>query len=483
MENIALIGLLGKLDKTEIKKLRSFLNSPYYNQNKNVTTLFEYLVTLDKRTLTNISNRDIHNYIFQKHKFINENVKTLIYLLTRLTEKFLVISEAENDEFEYNKQLLKIFNKRGLDKHFMRHLNKTGKQKEEYGSVELDKITRKAEFEKTLLQYYLPRNDEKNIFAHELKLSEDLIAAFLVDMFKQYNVFWRASYLNNLLDVEFTSAVLTAIDFDRLFETFSQNNYRYYKLLLPHYEIYKLLKDESSKINIDSLKSNISQNDFISGNEKFVLSTILVNSIYYKSLRSGGVYTRELFEALKLMIELHKFSNDPFLRYTTYSNILRIALQLGEYDWTEQFINEYHVLLEPSIKDNMLMYSNAYLAFTRGDFEKCLEYESKINFQTFQQRYYLRDLRLSSLYELGKFETALSLIDSYKHFIKKDQNYSAKMKQGYLLFLSFINDLIRLELGISRKNAGDIKVKLTNSMPMRKDWLIKKFDEITQKSI
>ena len=107
-------------------------------------------------------------------------------------------------------------------------------------------------------------------------------------------------------------------------------------------------------------------------------------------------------------------------------------------------------------------YSNAYLAFTRGDFEKCLEYESKINFQTFQQRYYLRDLRLSSLYELGKFETALSLIDSYKHFIKKDQNYSAKMKQGYLLFLSFINDLIRLELGISRKNAGDIKVKLTN---------------------
>nr|HMT12303.1 hypothetical protein [Ignavibacteria bacterium] len=72
----------------------------------------------------------------------------------------------------------------------------------------------------------------------------------------------------------------------------------------------------------------------------------------------------------------------------------------------------------------------------------------------------------------GKYETALNLIDSYKHFIKKDRNYTPKMKQGYLLFLTFIYDLIRLKLGLSRKSVNDVKEKLTNSLPMRKDWLI-----------
>ncbi|MBE2217268.1 MAG: hypothetical protein IAE90_03630 [Ignavibacteria bacterium] len=480
MSTNTLQSLLSSLTVKETAGFRDFLNSPYFNRNEKVVKLYDILMKHVPQESSKHKLEDLHRRIFKAERYNRENIKTIIYLLTRLAEQFLVTTEFRKDDAEYNRRLLKIFNRKGLDKHFLRHLRKCGFQVLDEGNVELDKISRKAEFEKTLLQFYLQRNDEKNIFAHERNLSDDLIAAFLVDMFKQYNVFWRAGYLENLLETEFTSAVLDSVDFERLFSTFSEKNYRYYMLLLPHYSIYRLLKDGSGSIDIESLRQNIAGNEFISGNEKFVLSTILVNAVYFRSLKSGGIYSREVFEALKLMIELYEFSEDQYLRYTTYSNVLRVALQNGEYTWTEEFINKYHVLLEPSIKDNMLIYSNAYLAFSRGDFEKCLEYESKINFQTFQQRYYLRDLRLSSLYELGKYENALSLIDSYKHFIKNDGNYTSKMKHGYLLFLTFINDLIRLKLGLSRKNAAEVKEKLTNSLPMRKDWLIKKFEEIAE---
>lgn len=478
MSTNTLQSLLGSLTVKETAGFRDFLKSPYFNRNKRVLKLYDILMKTGAETGGKYTLEYLHNIVFKSGSYNRENIKTIIYLLTRLAEQFLVTTEFRKEDAEYNRRLLKIYNRRGLDKHFLRHLRKCGFRDMDDGSVELDKISRKAEFEKTLLQFYLQRNDEKNIFTHEMKLSEDLIAAFLVDMFKQYNVFWRAGYLENILETEFTSSMLDAIDFDKLFSIFSEKNYRYYKLLLPHYAIYKLLKDGSGSIDIESLRQNIAENEFISGSEKFVLSTILVNAVYFRSLKSGGIYSREVFEALKLMIEFYEFSEDQYLRYTTYSNVLRVALQHGEYKWTEEFINKYHVLLEPALKDNMLIYSNAYLAFSRGDYEKCLEYESKINFQTFQQRYYLRDLRLSSLYELGKYETALNLIDSYKHFIKKDRNYTPKMKQGYLLFLTFIYDLIRLKLGLSRKSVNDVKEKLTNSLPMRKDWLIKKFEEI-----
>jgi hypothetical protein len=272
--------------------------------------------------------------------------------------------------------------------------------------------------------------------------------------------------------------MLESMDLGNLFKIFDSHNFRYNKLLKPYYEIYRILKDDSGIINFETLKESISSNDSISGNEKFILSTILVNTVYYKNLKSSGTFSRELFEAFKLMLHLYHYSGEKYLRFTVFSNILRMGLQLGEYEWTEKFINAHYTLLEPSIKENMYYYSNAYLSFAKSEFDKCLEYESRMNYDTFQQRYYLRDLRLCSLYELGKYETALSLIDSYKHFIKKDKNYTAKMKQGYILFLNFINDLIRMKLGISRKNISELREKLSISKLMRKDWLLKKFEEI-----
>lgn len=477
MKNSSLIEIINTLDNQEIKKLRNFLISPYFNQNENVIRLFDCILSAEKVSRIHLSKEELHEFVFGDTKFNNENIKTIIYLTTRLCEKFLVYNEITNDHYEYNKRLLSVLDNKGLDRQFNKHLNILSKQKNKTESVELNTVSRESEFEKTLIEFYTKRNKEKEMFHHEQRLSDTLIAAFLVDMFKQYNVFWRTGYLDNIKGNEFTTAMLGSIDLEKLFTTFRENNFRFNQLLIPYYDIYCLLKDVNKRADIKTIKDNILLNKAISGNEKFILSTILANTLYYKNLKSGGIFSQELYEAFKLLVQLYEYSGEQYLRFTIFSNVLRMGLQLGEYDWTENFINKYHTMLEPSLKENMLYYSNAYLSFSKGDFEKCLEYESKMNYDTFQQRYYLRDLRLCSLYELGKIETALSLIDSYKHFIKKDTSYSAKMKQGYFLFLSFMNDLIRLKLGISRKNVMDIREKLVNSLPMRKDWLIKKFDE------
>jgi hypothetical protein len=52
------------------------------------------------------------------------------------------------------------------------------------------------------------------------------------------------------------------------------------------------------------------------------------------------------------------------------------------------------------------------------------------------------------------------------------------MKHGYLLFLSFMNDLIKIKLGSSKKDLYAIKDKLGGANPMRKEWLVKKYKEL-----
>ena len=463
MSNSAVLTLIDTFTKDELKKFRAFLNSPYFNQNINVNMLFEFMLSLDENERKTLSNEIVHDNIFAGRKFNNENVKTIIYLLNRACEKFLVVHSMESNEADYNNRLLSIFDKRGLDKHFTKLHRQIEKNSSGGSKVELNAIYRQGEYERTLIEYFTRKNYETEVFKHEQKLSGMLIAAFLVDTFKQYNIFWRTGYLDYVKIDEFTTALLGTIDLEKLFWIFEERGYPYKDLLVPYFNIYRLLNDETNSMNVMKIKESIVSNTTITENEKFILSTILVNTIYYKNLNSGNLFNRELFEAFKLLLELYKHSGELHLRYTIFSNVLRIGLQLGEFEWTENFIKNSHMLLEPGIKENMYYYSSAYLSFAKGEFDKCLEFESKINFETFQQRYYLRDLRLCSLYELGQFESALNLIDSYKHFIKNDKSYTPKMKQGYIQFLGFINDLVRLKLGTSRKKMADLSSKLAGS--------------------
>lgn len=477
MTNNTINELLNSFNNNELKKFSEFIISPYFNKNDNVVRLFKFLagVKVSQRGL--LTFEEIHKQIYGNEKFSKENVKTLIYLLTRLIEKFLAINSLENDTTAYNNRLLRTLHKKDLDKHFIR-LHKQFEAFTNDGALQIEDLYTMMDTEKLLTEFYAKKTDEVKIYEHFLKVSEHLIAGFLVDMLKQYILFWRFSYLDNNYNEDYTTAFLDTIETHKVYAMLKEKKFPYLEFITPYYEIFCFLNNSGEFISISSLRENISSNSFITDHEKFILSTSLVNTLYYKVLREGTKHSKELFESFKLLLSLYEYSGEKYLRFTIYTNIIRLSVQLGEYDWAEKFINESVEMIDPASRENMFYYGKCYLAFGRGDFEKCLEYESKINYSTFQQQYYMRDLRLCSLYELEKYESALSLIDSYKHFIRTDKSYKPKMKQTYMLFLQFMHDLIRLKLGISRKEISSVKNKLTESLPMRKDWLLKKYTEL-----
>ena len=91
----------------------------------------------------------------------------------------------------------------------------------------------------------------------------------------------------------------------------------------------------------------------------------------------------------------------------------------------------------------------------------------------------IKSWTLKIFYELAYFEQAISLMDSYRHFLSKNKSLSEHFKERHLNFLKYTGDLMKL--ASSRNEA--LLLKLKNDLNgtvniVHRDWLLEKAGKI-----
>jgi len=127
MLNRKLLEILKRLDTREIKRLRQFLQSPYFTyglSSQEIIQLFEYIVRYGADAdAPQLEKRRVSVRLFPDKPY-NENGKSPIDTLTsdlfRLTKKFLFVSEIEHDSSEVMQELpvARFYRKYGLEDRF-----------------------------------------------------------------------------------------------------------------------------------------------------------------------------------------------------------------------------------------------------------------------------------------------------------------------------------------------------------------------------
>jgi tetratricopeptide (TPR) repeat protein len=160
-----------------------------------------------------------------------------------------------------------------------------------------------------------------------------------------------------------------------------------------------------------------------------------------------------------------------------FRNILFHGLRLKEYGWVNDFIDTYSPRVHPNDKENILNYGLAYLNFNIGNYEKAQDYLNKIEQSFFVFKVDVKNLMLMIYYELGYTEEGLSLIKSYREFIRRNKLLSRERQKRYHNFAKCLEKLIRYRAGTIKTNPGLIKRKLMkNNLVAFKDWLFEKID-------
>ena len=180
-----------------------------------------------------------------------------------------------------------------------------------------------------------------------------------------------------------------------------------------------------------------------------------------------------------LKYNIYRNTENGFISAARFTSIVVQAVAAGDHNWTNNFIKEYKNKILPEFRESRHKHALALLEFEQGNFEKALKLISRIKYEAFAFRYYLKTLQLKIYYELNMYDEAISLIDTFRHFLRTTKSLPQFRKDRYAAFIKFTNSLLRAKDKKQNYSMVNLKSEIENDqMLVEKKWLLEKAGEL-----
>lgn len=163
------------------------------------------------------------------------------------------------------------------------------------------------------------------------------------------------------------------------------------------------------------------------------------------------------------------FLENGYLDRFTYHNIAIAGLGLKEFQWTEAFLHEYKSKLEDKYREGAYRFSLAGLYYHKGDFGEALPLLQYTEFKDILHALESRKMMLKIFYEQEEYDVLESLLDSFKHFIRRQKRLTYH-RQNYLNFIHFLEKILKEP---ADHQSLRTQIEKSDNLP-EKAWLLSK---------
>lgn len=448
MKESKIIKLLRKLDKTEVKRLRDFINSPYYNKNVKYSQVFEELIKYHPDfDSSEFSEENIHKKSLGVKDYDYFTMKNILSDLNDLALKFLLTEHKSERLLADEIKMLEQLREREVFDEYKKRLNKLKKKLEENpGNSEFyveDKLRLVGE-EISSLSIFDPntRFDLKQVEMDSLaNLSTlRLLKAYcaLFHELKQNNYPFKFTLMDHIKNYIQTHSFEDIPLLDLYKNVF-------FLQLTGEYKYYKILQDIRDK-HFDDLHR---------GDMYMLFVYMRSYSAVSYSEKMDRKYLRDCFELDKFMFEKGRTALGKLL-YPDFIATIKTAASVGEYDWCEDFMDKMKDELMDDAKEDTLNFSRGFIEYRKGNLSEALEliYKSSFNIFIMQIQVYVILMRI--YYEIGYYEDALNLAKTANGYLKKEIALD-QMKNELKRFFDYTSEMAKLKTSVLGKD--DIQFK------------------------
>jgi len=469
MENSQLIESLRTLDKNEIKEFGKFIRSPYFNNRSEVIRFFNYIKKFFPEFKSNeLKEEIIFKNVYPDKKYSSVMTRKLISLTLNLLLDFLTIEDFKENKNDYNVKMLDMLRKRKLPALFQKRSRITGKNLN-ISTLDIYYYEQKLKFTSIQNGYFL--NSDESSFVDGLQNElNDLIEFFLTGVILQYiRLSEWSRQLNKKFDLKF---------YDEILKYMSADDEREVTLYSMYFNMLMLLNTEDENyfkkliISRDTLKAKLGKID------DYNVQIVSMQYCHKKVQKGYPEYRKQMFEITKKLLTADLIP-DGFIEPYFFTNIVRNASLLNEFDWLDNFLSEYKHRLNPELSDEITNYSQAMIESAKGNFEKSLMHFSKIKIERSNMKLDMKNLLIIIYYELNFIEELISLIDTNKHFLQRDRSVSDSYRQVSLLLMNFVSELIKIKSSNKKISTHGLRKEIEKSdYFIFKEWLLKKAEEL-----
>lgn len=470
MKNTKLINIIEKFSRTDLRRLKQFVHSPFFGLSDTERALFDFIYkqapVFEARKIV---KRRAFAYIF-KNKAYDERV--IIRLQSRLLKKvelFIYYHFREEKTPDTELALMKFYDQKNLSTYFINTYRNLRNKQESQSYIDPEYYYKQLVIEKEYRIFLTGKFEDSRGDIHHQEVMQKLDVYYLSDKLIELCQMLNRQLLTNInYDMIFMNEILSFLP-----------NSEYYKIpvIKLWHEALLLLKSPENSEHYDALKQLIAQYGSTQNPmSQRMLYTYLENTSR-QVFKEDESYYNAMFELYEAQLESGVIYIKGYLLPTVFKNITTVALRLGRLDWTTEFLehNQYKIAPEYEGREDVYSYCLAQLYFKQNKFDAALAVLNKMAFSDIYTSMDVRRMLMKVYYEMeytGMFE---DMINSFRVFLT--QNQSTIPEVHVKAHRDFINVIRRIYSTINNDvdRLDNIKASIeeTNVLPEKK-WLLEK---------
>lgn len=472
------LDILESLTDKEFKDFGKFLNSPFFNVNKNLIRFYEIIKKhYDTKNLSEFSPQVIYKYIYKTDKFNSSKINKLVSDFRILLENFLIHYKVEDDLI-------------GKKAYLSKHLN--GKDVRDLYEIEIEDIKKLIHSSKwDSKSYYFSKlkimieelSEKIHNFSNDKKVDK---VENLTDSLDQFYIFIKL-YICHILvqhnliqDVEVSDYGFSNI---KSLINYIEKNIDFYKKFEPRIYLYYLVLRLTQKNKEDKdyteIEKYIQANKFSFSPEDIEFSVYTLISYIIIEFCKGKYENVNLFLNLVKKIDSCGFlEKADDISHFSFVHISNLSVFLKDYEFAELFILKYFSKIKAPYKEDSLNLSLAILRHSQKRNSEAKEHLYNVSYKTYGFYLLANGIRLRILFEENSLKKIPKAIKLFKEFLKNDKSIPKYYRSTFEYFLGYLPKLVTLKNSSVKKILEMEFVLLKENNFYGKKWMLEKLSEL-----
>ena len=463
--------ILQSFNKYEINRIRKFLQSPYFNSNEAIVSLFETIIKniLSKKEQDLVKEK-VWEGLYKGKTYDDTRFRKLNSELLKLVEQFLAQQVYEENPIRKAVHLMEAVGNKKLNKLYSSTLRTARRLSDQQEHRPANFYFYQYEIER---QYYdlIQLDQKRTTKGNEGEIAINLDCFYLAEKLR--------IYCYSLTRKNFAAHEYDILFIDEIVDSIKKYEYDKFPPIAIYHQIYLILTKPEVEENyyrlIDLLDSY--SNLFLQ-EEALSMYRFATNYCVGKINRGKQKFLKEYFDLSVTLLEKELSFMEGKLPPSSFNNTITIGLRLEKYDWIESFINEYKEKLPDEHRDNAVTFNMAQLYFYKKEYTKVISLLHQVEYEDIAYNLLSKTLLLTTYYETDEIEPLYSLFESFRVYLNRNKKIPQDRKKRYLNLVKYTKKLCRMIPG-DKKTLAKIKdeVSTTNAIAGKK-WLLEKIGEL-----
>lgn len=493
-----LIELLKSFTNKDLMWFSKFLNSPFFNNRKRIIKLYKVLRRYHPEfEHKNFTKENLYKAVFGKSKYNDSTFRNLMSDLLKLALQYLKQEGMEKKESESSFFIADELMRKGAFQLFKNTMISNAKILDSKKTFDADFFLNKY---RTITESFYINLLTRKVIKKPFAVSETekmingiahILTFFILESIKHNDNLLKYSNTYNIKkNTEIVSEFLEIFNFEKLISYIRKHSTVSIPIVEIYYNLIKTFAFFENEKYYQEYKNILTRYANLLG--KTDVNFLYARLIDYCVMKkNAGVNCSfdidlEIFNMYQIYIGKGYYITDSskYLPFDIYRNVLLNCIIVKNLTYMEEFIKKYSKYLLPEHVHSIVNYSNALLYFEKGIFSNALTCINRIKFDQFVYKIDMKNLQLKINYELGHFESAISNIDTFKHFLNNNVLISESRKILHNNFLTYISKLINFRTGSQKIHLSFVAEKIEKSKNIfDKGWLLDKVNEQLKKKI